>query len=84
MEVVKMFFKRKKREKYFKIKEIKEKKKYRMDYDYLAVPELHTTSVAKKEDECEELAESENSNDVNDNITYDTVAMPEIHINRKK
>ena len=57
-----MFFKRKKREKYFKIKEIKEKKKYRMDYDYLA----------------------ENSNDVNDNITYDTVAMPEIHIHRKK
>lgn len=55
-----------------------------MDYNYLAVPEIHTTSVAKKEDECEELAESENSNDVNDNITYDTVAMPEIHIHRKK
>ncbi|MDY6329771.1 MAG: hypothetical protein SPL51_09820 [Lachnospiraceae bacterium] len=79
-----MFFKRKKKEKYFKIKEIKEKKKYKMDYDYLAVPEIHTTGMAKKEDECEEPAESENGNEANEHITYDTVAMPEIHIHKKK
>lgn len=79
-----MFFKRKKREKYFKIKEIKEKKKYKMDYDYLAVPEIHTTSMTKKDNEGEEEDKTENSNEVNEHITYDTVAMPEIHVQKKK
>ena len=79
-----MFFKRKKKDKYFKVKEIKEKKKYKMDYDYLAVPEIHTTGMAKKENISEEPEKVENSNEVNEHITYDTVAMPEIHMHRRK
>ena len=58
-----------------KIKERKEKiKKYRVDTENLAVPEIHIG--AKKEDE------GENRED--ESITYDEVAVPEIHVRKKK
>lgn len=58
-----------------KIKERKEKiKKYRVDTENLAVPEIHIGD--KKEDE------GENRED--ESITYDEVAVPEIHVRKKK
>lgn len=51
----------------------KDKKKYNMNYDYLAVPEIHTKNVEKTEKE-----------DVMENITYDSVAIPEIHMHKKE
>lgn len=61
-----------------KIKEKKEqRKRYRVDTENLAVPEIHIGEV--KEDKGE-IKEEE------DSITYDEVAIPEIHVrrNRKK
>ena len=58
-----------------KIKERKEKvKKYRVDTENLAVPEIHIG--AKKEDEGETREDGA--------ITYDEVAIPEIHVRKKK
>lgn len=51
----------------------KDKKKYDMNYDYLAVPEIHTKNVKKTEKE-----------DVIENITYDSVAIPEIHMHKNE
>lgn len=68
-----MFFKRKKQEKYLKTGVAKEKKKFAMDYDFLAVPEVHTGNIVDKENDAVEE---------NENITYDTVAMPEIHMHK--
>lgn len=49
------------------------KEKYNMDYEFLAVPEIHTGKVKSKPDE-----------EKHDNITYDTVAVPEVHVHREK
>ena len=58
-----------------KIKERKEKiKKYRVDTENLAVPEIHIG--ARKEEEGENKDGGE--------ITYDEVAVPEIHVRKKK
>lgn len=46
---------------------------YRIAYDNLAIPEIHTGHAEAKPEE----APSQES------VTYDTVAVPEIHIRKK-
>ena len=59
-----------------KLKEKKEKiKKYRVDTENLAVPEIH---IGKAKEE-----KGENKDDDHE-ITYDEVAVPEIHVRKKK
>lgn len=70
-----MFFKRKKQEKDVTTGKTKETKKFNMDYEFLAVPEVHTGNTSGEDNETMEKSE---------NITYDTVAMPEIHMHKKK
>lgn len=60
-----------------KIKEKKEKRRYRVDTENLAVPEIH---IGEAKEEKGETKEEE------DSIAYSEVAIPEIHVrrNRKK
>lgn len=59
-----------------KIKERKEKiKKYRVDTENLAVPEIHIGEVKEQKGEIKEEEDS---------IAYDEVAVPEIHVRKKK
>ena len=47
------------------------KKHYNLDYDNLAIPEIHTHKQKNKE-----------TPEPKPSITYDTVAIPEIHIKK--
>ena len=51
-------------------------KEYKIESENLAVPEVHTHEVNP-----EEVSEDERSNEP---ITYENVAIPEIHIKRRK
>ncbi|MCI6007256.1 hypothetical protein ACTQ3M_04350 [Oscillospiraceae bacterium LCP25S3_E10] len=53
----------------------KDKEKYIVYTENLAFPEIHTGKVANKDTETEEF---------DDTVQYDTVAVPEIHIKKKK
>lgn len=44
---------------------------YRISYDNLAMPEIHTGQVPPKPEHASEHRES---------VTYDTLAIPEVHI----
>lgn len=52
--------------------------RYRMEQDDLAVPEIHTDHAPAEEAPAEETQPTEEP------ITYDNVAIPEIHLKRKR
>lgn len=49
------------------------KEPFQVDYDNLAIPEIHTKRPEAKKKETKE-----------ESVTYDGVAVPEIHIRKKK
>lgn len=51
----------------------KKREPFQVDYDNLAIPEIHTKKATVKKVERKE-----------ESVTYDGVAMPEIHIRKKK
>ena len=53
----------------------KDHHKFNMSFDNLAIPEVNTKSHDDNED---------NVGDGDSSVTYDTVAIPEIHIRKKK
>lgn len=54
---------------------MKDKDKYFVETENLAFPEIHTGKVKQK---------SSDKPDPDETVTYDTVAVPEIHIKRKR
>lgn len=54
---------------------MKDKDKYFVETENLAFPEIHTGKVKQK------LSDKP---DTDETVTYDTVAVPEIHIKKKK
>lgn len=51
-----------------------EKENYDIEYDNLAMPEIHTHRAEHKQP----------SEPAEESVTYDTLAIPEIHIRKKK
>lgn len=64
----------------FHMKKNKKEKKqaYRLSYDNLAIPEIHTGETDSVPEDSKDTSESTPP------ITYDTVAIPEIHIHKKQ
>jgi len=58
------------------------KKDYNLTYDNLAIPEIHTQSDPDSSDAVSNPVHTESS-DEEANISYD-VAIPEVHIRKKK
>lgn len=56
-------------------KNIEKNDSYSIDTENLAIPEIHTGKVGHETDD--------NDKDSKKEITYDTVAVPEVHIRKK-
>ncbi len=59
------------------------KKDYNLTYDNLAIPEIHTQSVSDSSDADTSNPVHTESSKEEANISYD-VAIPEVHIRKKK
>ena len=77
---MKMFGKRKKRREEIRNK-IRTKLEYKMKSENVAIPEIHTKDFDKVEEQIDEI---EQENEEKHSILYDNVAIPEVHIHKKK
>lgn len=75
-----MFGKRKKKRAEIR-KKLREKLEYKMKSENVAIPEIHTKDFDKVEEHIDEL---EQEKEEKHSILYDNVAIPEVHIPKKK
>lgn len=75
-----MFGKRKKRRKEIRNK-IREKLEYKMKSENVAIPEIHTKDFDEVEEQIDEM---EQEKEEKHSILYDNVAIPEVHVPKKK
>lgn len=77
---MKMFGKRKKRRDEIR-KKIRQKLEYKMKSENVAIPEIHTKDFDEMEKHDEEI---EQEQEKKQSIHYDNVAIPEVHIHKKR
>ena len=77
---MKMFGKRKKKRDEIK-KKLREKLDYKMKSEKVAIPEIHTKDFDEIE---EQIDEQEVEKEEEHSILYDNVAIPEVHLHKKK
>lgn len=75
-----MFGKKKKKRAEIR-KKLREKLEYKMKSENVAIPEIHTKDFDKVEEHIDEL---EQEKEEKHSILYDNVAIPEVHIPKKK
>lgn len=75
-----MFGKRKKKREEIRNK-IREKLEYKMKSENVAIPEIHTKDFDEVEEQIDEM---EQEKEEQHSILYDNVAIPEVHIHKKK
>ena len=75
-----MFGKRKKRREEIRSK-IREILEYKMKSENVAIPEIHTKDFDEVEEQIDEM---EQEKEEKHSILYDNVAIPEVHIHKKK
>lgn len=78
---MKMFEKRRKKRRDEIRKKVREKLEYKMKSENVAIPEIHTKDFDQVEEHIEEQGQEKEEKH---SILYDNVAIPEVHIPKKK
>ena len=78
---MKMFEKRRKKRRDEIRKKVREKLEYKMKSENVAIPEIHTKDFDQIE---EHIEKQEQEKEEKRSILYDNVAIPEVHIPKKK